>query len=506
MKLRKDLALARVADAGNAAQFACFDSAGSPTTSRVFDTPYDVAMSQAEMAERLLRLSSESSVNVRSFHPDDHQSKPFAYGLKSVDDILAVAAARRAEGLWTIFNETIDIHDGGVSGVCEGGRMEVTPDDSPRGVEKGGCASWTDQRMKTLLSAVYDIPRAGEGSIPLAKDGERLEFSVHPIPRGFKKTKVLLWEAAPSSLERRLASQKHGPWPNRLSRMLGDKVYGLLVLHALGLHVPETIVYARRLEKPFAFGGDVSKIVPLDIARKHYWIRTSPREQALDAGKSTTIPPDHPDRHAMSPLAVLEAQEPALRKGKCPDTGQEILMADFPSVMLQESVPAVFSGKSMRDLNGETIAEGVFGYGDDYMAGKSAGEKADEKLRGRLNDAHTMLADLLGSEMEIEWAVDNTGRINILQMQPGVARGYDDVIVPGEPKRWIGIDAGADLESFRSLVSNLEADAGVAVEGRIGLTSHKADLLRRAGKPARMSARREEKPEPEPAMSSFRMI
>jgi hypothetical protein len=45
------------------------------------------------------------------------------------------------QGLHVIANETIDVHDGGVSGVVLGGTIEFAPDDTPRCVEEPGVTS-----------------------------------------------------------------------------------------------------------------------------------------------------------------------------------------------------------------------------------------------------------------------------------------------------------------------------------------------------------------------------
>ena len=42
-------------------------------------------------------------------------------------------------------------------------------------------------------------------------------------------------------------------WPNRFSRFIGDKVFGLLVADLIGLDVPRATVLARRIG-PFVFG------------------------------------------------------------------------------------------------------------------------------------------------------------------------------------------------------------------------------------------------------------
>ena len=61
--------------------------------------------------------SSEKSINVRSYSPLSPQSQEFVYGLKTAANALEAVERLTRDGLHTIVNETIDIHDGGVSGV-----------------------------------------------------------------------------------------------------------------------------------------------------------------------------------------------------------------------------------------------------------------------------------------------------------------------------------------------------------------------------------------------------
>ena len=60
-----------------------------------------------------------------------------------------------AEGLFVIANETVDVSDGGVSGVIQGGVAEFAPDDTPRCVEKAGTASLPMDWALALIETVY---------------------------------------------------------------------------------------------------------------------------------------------------------------------------------------------------------------------------------------------------------------------------------------------------------------------------------------------------------------
>ncbi len=60
------------------------------------------------------------------------------------------------------------------------------------------------------------------------------------------------------------------------------------------------------------------------------------------------------------------------------------------------------------------------------------------------------------------------------------------MIVPGQADTWVEFDPSTGLEHLRSLVSGLTSGRdGVLLTGAMGRTSHMADLLRKAGIPAR---------------------
>ncbi len=114
------------------------------------------------------------------------------------------------EGLFVIANETVDVRDGGVSGVAQGGVLEFSPDDTPRCVEKEGVASLPLHLGLAMLETVYGF-RPDLGDV----QGARLEFSVHPRPRGWRRTHTLLWE------HEHVGTEAHAPgltWPNNFSR------------------------------------------------------------------------------------------------------------------------------------------------------------------------------------------------------------------------------------------------------------------------------------------------
>jgi hypothetical protein len=189
--LFKDAVLDRLARRANVAQFISFGPDLRQRFARVFGYSANQRFPDLPAAAAaLLQSSGERSVNVRSFDPVTPKSREFVYGLKTVDEITRNVQRLAAAGLYTIANETIDVNDGGVSGVALGDVIEFAPGDTPRAVEKPGTAALPRKAALELLSTVYgftpDVARYG----PKA----RVEFSIHPLRRGFRQDHTVIWE------------------------------------------------------------------------------------------------------------------------------------------------------------------------------------------------------------------------------------------------------------------------------------------------------------------------
>src|SRR5262249_27261197 len=139
--------------------------------------------------------------------------------------------------------------------------IEFAPDDTPRCVEKPGVASMPFRLGLDTLTKVYGFAPQLQ---PLPEG--RLEFSIHPKPRGWRNLHTLVWEhevGVPGKLN------AHLTWPNRFSRHIGDKAFGLLIADHIGVPVPRTLVIGRRVA-PFSFGTGTRS--------KEVWTRTCPVE------------------------------------------------------------------------------------------------------------------------------------------------------------------------------------------------------------------------------------
>ena len=220
--------------------------------------------------EALLQNSGEGSLNVRSYVPGDSQSREFIQNIRSVDQALSEIQRLSDQGLWTIANESIDVSDGGVSGVLSGGAIEFSPDDTPRAVEKSGICSLPTGMGMRILETVYRFPP----DLVFPRNG-RLEFSLHPNKSGYRQRHTIGWEFSPETCQQSPVDVK---WPNRFSQHIGDKAFGLLVAHELGLNVPRSNVISRRVA-PFLFGTATGS--------NEVWTRTAPRIQ--NPGEFTTV-------------------------------------------------------------------------------------------------------------------------------------------------------------------------------------------------------------------------
>lgn len=450
MSFRKDRSLDELARVGNVAQFVSFSPIGGRPIqqfSRVagFEANH-VFPSNGGAIAALLAASPERTINIRSFEPQSPRSRDFHYGIPDAERALALADRLIGEGLFVIANETVDVADGGVSGVVQGGVIEFAPDDTPRCVEKPGTASLPVKWGLSILRNVYgfepELVDAGRG---------RLEFSIHPKPRGWKRTHTLMWEYEASDSAPAEASLV---WPNRFSRHIGDKAFGLLVADAMGFSVPRTMAIARRVA-PFEFGVPTGSL--------EVWTRTCPFEQ--EPGRFTTA------KGWLDPFKLLSNEDPDGR-----------LIA---SVLSQSAVPARYSGAVITDRDGLPVIEGTRGEGDSFMLGHRSPEQLPEGILADVRRTYDEVAASAGP-VRFEWVHDGE-QVWLVQLHKGGTATAAATLVPGEPPEWAVFKASQGLEALREFLAALPADVGVRIEGDIGLTSHIADLLRKTKRPARIA-------------------
>ncbi|HYN21191.1 MAG TPA: hypothetical protein VE078_09540, partial [Thermoanaerobaculia bacterium] len=397
--------------------------------------------------DAILAASPESSVNIRSYAPESPKSHEFLYGQQGSDKIMAHLRRLSANGLSTIVNETIDVNDGGVSGVAFGEVIEFAPGGTPRIVEEPDAACLPRELGLRLLRTVYGF----DPVLPRPREA-RVEFSLHPLRRGVRHEHVAVWE-----IEEPGPPPAAGPeivWPNRFSRHLGDKAFGLLVADALGLPVPRTQVIPRACA-PFSFGRDTG------LAET--WIRTCPREQ---------VPGFFTTRHGwLDPFRLLQQEDP---EG-----------ASISSILAQQGVDARFSGALVSRPGGEPLIEGVSGQGDRFMSGRRPPEALPVEVERAVRDLHQSAAGLLGP-VRFEWVFDGETAW-VLQLHRGGSASSGRVVVPGEASRYHVFAVAEGIEALRSLIGRVQGTGeGIVLAGRVGVTSHLGDLLRRARIPSRI--------------------
>lgn len=449
--LRKDASLDFLAESGmNVAQFVSFSpNEGGPRQefSRVAGREANAQFLDVRTAaETLLASSVDGMVNVRSYQPFDAQSREFIYGLSDVAEIVGAIERLSTEGLHTIMNETVDVNDGGVSGVLMGDILEFAPDDTPRCVEKPGTASLSRVWGRELLSTVYQFPV--DLNAPMAS---RLEFSIHPKPRGWKQTNTLCWEFEDREVR---DISPHLQWPNKFSSMLGDKAFGLLVAHHIGLPVPYTKVINRRVA-PFSFGKRTGA--------GESWIRTAPTEQV--PGKFTT------HRGWIDPFELLHREDPN--------------NVSIASVLSQDGVKPEYSGAVIARKNLPIAIEGKKGEGESLMQGTSLPEDLPSNVLADVKMLYKKASAVLGP-VRFEWVFDGT-QAWIVQLHKGETNSTETQLTPGKATNWIRFEVSQGLEALRDQISTIEADTGIELIGRVGLTSHIADVIRKANIPSRIT-------------------
>lgn len=441
----KDEMLNYLANNFNIAQFASFSPSLEFRFARIAGRePNNFDSSLEHTIEQLIQNSEDKSVNIRTFKPDITKGNPFHYGIKDAKQAAAIVRKEAKEGFYTIVNETIDVSDGGVSGVLMNNIIEFAPNDTPKCVEKEGICSLPREIGMSILRTVYGFAP----DIAISRE-HRVEFSIHPKQRGFKQEHTIVWE-----VEKTDGTSAHfqPTWPNNFSRFIGDKTFGLLIANELGINVPQTTVVSRNVA-PFSFGKETNC--------KEKWFRTCPYEK---------IPGKYPTyRGWHDPFTEINTPE---------------LLQNVPAILSQSGVNALFSGAAVASEEG-VIIEGVHGYGDNFMIGTQAPTELPIELTSELKEKYLHLHSMLGP-VNFEW-VFNGKTVWIVQLSINTAKSDAKIIYPGEADTYITFEVGRGLEELRALIPTLKQGEGIELIGKIGITSHFGDILRNAKIPARLA-------------------
>lgn len=444
----KDVVLDRLAESVNVAQFVSFDPERRQRFARVSGYPRNHTFGGIEMAcEALLKVAPEGTVNIRTFKAKS-QSSEFLQGLSRIGDTAAQIRRLADAGYYTIVNETVGMK-GGVGGVHLGGVIEFAPEDTPRSVEKPGTACLPAEIARRLFKTVYRC----KPSLNF-EPRERVEFTLHPLRRGWLHDHTIIWERE----EIETARVHHSiAWPNSFSRFLGDKLFGLLIAHALGLPVPFTMAVPRFLP-PFSFGQVTGTA--------EVWMRTCPREQV--PGRFRTV------QGWIDPFQFMSLED--------------LSGSAIPAILCQDGVDAKYSGALISLEGGETIIEGVRGSGNKFMLGQASPEEIPDHVKKSVQQLQIRVAKRLGP-VKLEWAYDGL-KTWLIQVTLAAASSRNQVIVPGTPNSYVHFNVLEGLEALRELIETAKATGvGIILTGDVGITSHMGDILRQSRIPSRIESR-----------------
>lgn len=403
------------------------------------------------------------TVNVRSYSLSNMKGNDFHYGLekKNIKKILDIIKANEQANMFSIINETIDVNDGGVSGVVLDGVMEFAPEKTPKCVEDPGICRLPRTLGMKILSKVY-------GFVPLLNYAPdyRIEFSLHPNQQGIRDDHTIIWEYEYIANAREIVNEI--VWPNNFSRFIGDKLFGLLIADSLGFLVPRTVAFLRNIA-PFTFG--------VSTGSSERWMRTCPREKTPGLYFSGKVWED--------PYLLMEREE---------KKGLKVLKGKYKiaSILSQDAVDATYSGTASIENREMVNIEGVIGAGDSYMVG----EINPQPLPDNVIQSVSLLCNKIGENedllgpVKIEWAFDGTNTW-LLQLNQSKKKSTScNYFVDGKPKRYKTFYVTEGLEALRQEVEHCKGkDIGIKLIGNIGMLSHFGDILRNANIPSYLQSK-----------------
>jgi len=450
-KLFKDEVLDHLACTSNVAQFVSFGP-GYQLRQRfcriIGHEPNHKFNSPEEAITALLQRAPSKKVNIRSYQPESPEGNPFIKHLDSTEKVVSeIKSLAQNRHLHTIVNEVIDESDGGVSGVCYRGLLEFAPDSTPRCVDDDNTdtAILPFKTGMNILQIVYGFEPDLRG-----RDGARIEFSIHPKCQGWNQRHTIIWQS-----EQRPGKKLKIPakWPHQFSRLLGDKVFGLVTASAAGFPVPRTTVFNRRLF-PFTFGQSLG----LD---RQFITRTSP--EIKEPGYYPTEWGWH------DPYAILEGRilTPPKRDWGPPP-------APLSSVLIQQIIPAVYSGRAF-SMNSDRIeVKGVPGEGDSFMLGGRSHENLPKNVVRLVKELVENLKQLAGHN-SIEWVYDGNA-VWIVQLNNTSSVFQQNN--PGTVVEWVRFNYSKNrIEEFRKKVMELRGSGkGIKVIGKVSPLSHLGEI------------------------------
>jgi len=462
--LFKDEILNDLAWSGNVAQFVSFRPDKTKKCQQSYCRiyafePNHIFDSLKQAISHLIRNSPEKKINIRSYLPDNPKGYPLIYGITNVETALSKVNELTSKGLYTIVNETIDIEDGGVSGVCINDLIEFSPNDTPKCVDKPGVCRLPKSVGVELLSKVYGFrPKIS------FDPNYRIEFSIHPQKVGFLREHTILWEI--EHVENKQGSFSIH-WPNNFSKFIGDKTFGLLLADSIDVPVPKTCVIPRNVA-PFFFGQPTGTF--------ENWIRTCP--EIPEPGYYTT------EFGWKDPFELIKEQN------------NKNVKTPIMAILSQESVNPLWSGALLPGEDKEKpFIQGVSGRGDKFMIGAK-----DEEIPLNVIDSVTELYENIVKKIglvKIEWVFDGKRAWCVQMHKTQHFQSDQNIIVPSKNKSIeyhdfkidSQIDTKEQLDELRKLIKSIKNKSmGISLIGDIGVTSHFGDILRKANIPSKIES------------------
>ena len=99
---------------------------------------------------------------------------------------------------------------------------------------------------------------------------------------------------------------------------------------------------------------------------------------------------------------------------------------------------------------------------------------------GRIRQLYEQASAKLGP-VRIEWVHDKHGATWIVQIHRGITQSQGAVIYKGEADLYHRFDVSRGIDELRALISRVQGTGeGIILVGKVGVTSHLGDLLRKA--------------------------
>lgn len=457
----KDKELVRLANAGyNIAQFFSVAPAGFVQEIKIRGSESIKDCDRDEYVRDLIALlfkkSGEQRINVRSWHPSSPSGHPFVYGLTTVEEVFETIEKRMGEGLHCLVHETFDVHDGGLPGIIiAGDTVEIIPEGTPRDIETEDAFSMPYYFGLEFIRIVTGVNLGINYN-----HARRLECSIHPKTRGFLNKRTVFWEISSQTTAYPEVSKLE--WPNSYSKYIGDKAFGLLVADALGLLVPYTEIYFRKKNPEVICFGN--KTITNTV-----WTRTCPAVST--PGKFSTIKSTKVPYDVVDPVELMLKDDP---KGEF-----------IPTCLIQDGVPAVFSGAAITKHRGGFEMEGVKGEGDAFMMGKKTGDPLPKQVQDNVYQLWSILNKWIKNP-SFEWVYDGKA-VWVVQLRCNKDNTTDGkTIVKGAVKKWVPFSPSCSLDALRVAISSLGENEGIVLTSPVGITSHFADVLRETNTPSRI--------------------